>query len=84
MSTPFGSCGVFAGMAQKNGIARRASRSGAGCVVVMIRWLPLATTPRTGDLVEPTMSLMNAPEGDCIFGSALRSNTALNDAAVTG
>ena len=26
------------------------------------------------------MSDMNAPAGDCIFGSALRSNAALNDA----
>ena len=30
------------------------------------------------------MSLMNAPDGDCIFGSASRSKTALKLAAVTG
>ena len=75
---------MFAGSAQKNGIASRASRSGAECVMLMIRWLPWARTPETGDFDEPTMSLMKAPDGDCIFGSASRSKTALKLAAVTG
>jgi len=84
VSTPFGSCGNDAGTAQKNGIANRASRSGAACVIVIRRWLPLTRTPETGLVFAPTMSDMNAPEGDCIFGSASRSRAALKDAAVTG
>ena len=83
MSTPFGSCGVFTGIAAKNGIATRARKSGAAFVSVTTRWLPLAFTPETGLVDEPTTSDMKAPAGDCIFGSALRSNAALNEAAVT-
>ena len=44
----------------------------------------MTRTPETGLAFAPTMSAMNAPEGDCIFGSASRSIAALNEAAVTG
>ena len=44
----------------------------------------MTRTPETGLVSAPTMSAMNAPDGDCIFGSASRSSAALNDAAVTG
>ena len=44
----------------------------------------MTRTPETGLVFAPTMSDMNAPEGDCIFGSASRSRAALKDAAVTG
>src|SRR3954470_14928204 len=83
-STPFGSCARFVGIAQKNGIAVRARKSGAACVSVKMMWLPLTLTPETGDLEEPTMSEKNGTAGDCIFGSASRSNAALKFAAVTG
>ena len=83
MLTPFGSLGNDDGIAQKNGIASRASRSGAACVLVMIRCFPFTRTPETGLLLAPTMSLMKAPDGDCILGSASRSIAALNEAAVT-
>src|SRR3954465_2440182 len=71
-------------MAEKNGIAVRARKSGAGCDNGMIRCVPLTRTPETGVLSPPTMSAMNAVAGDCIFGSANRSNAALKFAAVTG
>ena len=70
-------------MAQKNGIAIRARKSGAALVRLMIRCEPLTLTPETGDLSEPTTSLKNGRAGDCIFGSASRSNAALKLAAVT-
>ena len=71
-------------MAQKNGIAIRARKSGAAFVKLTIRWLPLTLTPDTGDLSAPTTSWKNGRAGDCIFGSASRSNAALKFAAVTG
>jgi hypothetical protein len=71
-------------MAQKNGIAMRARKSGPAFVRRTIRWLPLTWTPDTGDLSEPTISLKNGNAGDCIFGSASRSIAALKFAAVTG
>jgi len=70
-------------MAQKNGIAIRARKSGAACVSLTIRWLPLTETPETGDLSAPTTSWKNGNAGDCIFGSASRSKAALKFAAVT-
>src|SRR5436190_23986052 len=69
-------------MAQKNGIAIRARKSGAAFVKLTIRWLPLTLTPDTGDLSAPTTSWKNGRAGDCIFGSASRSNAALKFAAV--
>src|SRR5436190_4381643 len=82
-STPFGSCSRFVGIAQKNGIAIRARKSGAAFVRVMTRCEPLTLTPETGDLSDPTMSEKNGTAGDCIFGSASRSIAALKFAAVT-
>src|SRR5205085_7500498 len=82
--TPFGSCARSVGIAQKNGIAIRARKSGAAFVRVMTRCEPLTFTPETGDLSEPTMSEKNGTAGDCIFGSASRSIAALKFAAVTG
>src|SRR5881397_1105422 len=70
-------------MAQKNGMAIRARKSGAAFVRVMTRCEPLTFTPETGDLSEPTMSEKNGTAGDCIFGSASRSIAALKLAAVT-
>jgi hypothetical protein len=49
----------------------------------MIRCFPFTMTPETGDLSEPTTSEKNDTAGDCIFGSASRSNAALKLAAVT-
>src|SRR6185436_7763035 len=82
--TPFGSCARFFGIAQKNGMAIRARKSGDAFVRVMTRCEPLTFAPETGDLDEPTMSEKNGTDGDCIFGSALRSIAALKFAAVTG
>jgi len=70
-------------MAQKNGMAIRARKSGAAFVRVMTRCEPLTLTPETGDFDEPTMSEKNGTAGDCIFGSASRSMAALKFAAVT-
>src|SRR3954447_23845484 len=81
--TPFGSRARFVGIAQKNGIAIRARKSGDAFVSVMTRWLPFTFTPETGDLSDPTMSEKNGTAGDCIFGSASRSKAALKFAAVT-
>jgi hypothetical protein len=52
-------------------------------VRLITRCFPFALTPETGLVEEPTTSDMNAPAGDCIFGSASRSKAALKDAAVT-
>src|SRR3954447_12742388 len=82
-STPFGSCSRVVGIAQKNGIAMRARKSGDAFVRVMTRCEPRTFTPETGDLSEPTMSEKNGTAGDCIFGSASRSIAALKFAAVT-
>ena len=49
----------------------------------VIRCEPLTFTPDTGDLSEPTTSEKNGSAGDCICGSASRSNAALKFAAVT-
>src|SRR5436305_15031047 len=62
----------------------RARKSGDAFESVMIRCEPLTFTPETGDELEPTMSEKNGTDGDCIFGSASRSNAALKFAAVTG
>ncbi len=70
-------------MAQKNGIATRARKSGAARFSVTIRCFPRTRTPDIGVVSAPTMSSMKAVAGDCIFGSALRSNAALKFAAVT-
>src|SRR3982074_2810581 len=71
-------------MAQKNGIAIRARKSGAAGERGMTRCEPLTFPPETGDLSEPTMSEKNGTAGDCILGSASRSIAALKFAAVTG
>src|SRR6266567_3973153 len=84
VSTPFGLCARFVGTAQKNGIATRASKSGAGFVRWTIRWFPLTTTPETGDFDDPTTSWKKDRDGDWIFRSASRSNAALKFATVTG
>ena len=65
-------------------MASRARKSGAACVRCTIRCAPFACTPETGVVDAPTTSDMNAIAGDCIFGSASRSKTALKLAAVTG
>ncbi len=90
MLTPFESIGVLVGIAQKNGIATRARKSGEFAVRLTIRCDPLTLTPETvfalpSSLAStPAMSLMNGVAGDCIFGSASRSIAALKFWAVTG
>src|SRR6266496_5590515 len=67
-------------MAQKNGIAIRARKSGDACVRLMTRWLPLTFTPEMDEALPsmtawaPTMSARNGDDGDCIFGLASRLN----------
>ena len=75
MLTPFGSMGVLSGSAQKKGVASRASRSPAGCVSVIVRVSPLATTLE--------MSAVNARDGEFIIGFVSRSKTNLKVCAVT-
>src|SRR6266516_2724499 len=80
---------MLLGIAQKNGIAIRARKSGAGAFSVTSRWLPLTFTlesdwalpPRNS--CAPTMSVMNDDAGDCIFGLASRFRAAAKLAAVT-
>jgi len=76
-------------MAQKNGIASRAVKSGADFVSLIVSLLPLPMTPeaflalplRTASA--PTMSAMNCPAGDCMAGFRSRLNAATKLAAVS-
>jgi len=72
---PTGVIGVSSGSAQKNGIASRARKSPAGCVSVIVRVSPLATTLE--------MSAMNPCAGELMIGSLRRSYTNLKVCAVT-
>ena len=88
--TPLGSIGVETGTAQKNGIASRASRSGAAATSVMLSLLPLALIPEGSftfpfsAACAPTTSLMKLTAGDAIFGEKSRSKARTKLCAVTG
>jgi hypothetical protein len=69
---------MSAGIAAKNGRLIRARKSADGFVSVIFSLFPVTTTPEalvalpSVTSAAPTMSLMNATEGDCIVFWRLR------------
>src|SRR5690242_2540398 len=88
--TPSGLIGRSVGIAQKNGIARRARRSGAGFLSSMTRFLPLTLTPEAvlalpvTTFLEPTTSATNFAAGDCMAGFRSRLIAAAKFAGPSG
>ena len=76
-------------MAEKNGIARRESRSGAAVVSAMLSLLPETLTPEivlalpSITAAAPTITSMKGCAGDCSFGFASRLNASTKLFAVT-
>jgi len=81
--------GRFVGIAQKNGMAMRAVKSGDALDSVMISLLPETFTPvaflafPASTLSAPTMSPMKAAAGDCMAGFRSRLMAAAKFAGPT-
>ena len=77
-------------MAQKNGIEKRARKSGATLVSRIVSRFPRTITPDgrvrlpLSTASAPTTSVRNDEAGDCIFGESARSIERANPLAVTG
>ena len=77
-------------MAQKNHMAIRLRKSGAGLARRIVSLLPSTVTPEavfalpSSTACAPTMSATNEPAGDWSFGFRFLSITNLNVSAVTG